>query len=192
MTTQQQIIDTSGAHVDGGDREALRMRFEDRFPPPKGVTWDGERYTAKDVLTNAVLLHHVILWNGYQAGHAAAKAEPADVGEPVAHALIFNDGGEDLMQWPICSDEQDARTERQRYAEAVRKDIRIAPLYTADQLAAAVAKERERCAQVCERIADAYNRREGLKYPELKTDAETGANDCADAIRAGAKEPSDG
>ena len=34
-------------------------------------------------------------------------------------------------------------------------------------------------------------RREGLKYPELKTDAETGANDCADAIRAGAKEPSD-
>ena len=33
---------------------------------------------------------------------------------------------------------------------------------------------------------------EGLKYPELKTDAETGANECADAIRAGAKEPSDG
>lgn len=62
---------------------------------------------------------------------------------------------------------------------------------TTDQLAAAVAAERERAARVCERIADDYNRREGLKYPELKTDAETGANECADAIRAGAKEPSD-
>ena len=65
-------------------------------------------------------------------------------------------------------------------------------LYTADQLAAAVAAERERAAQVCDRIADDYNRREGLKYPELKMDAETGADECADAIRAGAKEPSDG
>ena len=65
-------------------------------------------------------------------------------------------------------------------------------LYTADQLAAAVAAERERAAQVCDRIADDYNRREGLKYAELKTDAETGANECAAAIRAGAKEPSDG
>ena len=56
------------------------------------------------------------------------------------------------------------------------------------ETAAAVAKERERAATVCERIADDYNRREGLKYAELKTDAETGANECADAIRAGAKE----
>ncbi len=69
-------------------------------------------------------------WAGYQAGHAAAKAETA----------------------------------------------------------AAVAAERERAATVCERIADDYNEREGLKYAELKTDAETGANECAAAIRAGAKE----
>ena len=59
------------------------------------------------------------------------------------------------------------------------------------ETAAAVAAERERAAMICERIADDYNRREGLKYPELKTDAETGAYECADAIRAGAKEPSD-
>lgn len=64
-------------------------------------------------------------------------------------------------------------------------------LFTADQLAAAVAAERERAALVCERIADDYNRLEGLRYAELKTDAETGANECAGAIRAGAKEPSD-
>ncbi len=60
------------------------------------------------------------------------------------------------------------------------------------ETAAAVAAERERAARVCERIADDYNQREGLKYAELKTDAETGANECADAIRAGAKETSDG
>ena len=59
------------------------------------------------------------------------------------------------------------------------------------ETAAAVAAERERAAMVCERIADAYNRREGLRHPELKTDAETGADECAYAIRAGAKEPSD-
>ncbi len=58
---------------------------------------------------------------------------------------------------------------------------------TASQLAAAVAAERERAARVCERIADDYNQRESLKYAELKTDAETGANECGDAIRAGAK-----
>ena len=60
------------------------------------------------------------------------------------------------------------------------------------EIAAAVAKERERAARVCERIADDYNRSDCLTYPELKTDAGTGANDCAAAIRAGAKEPSDG
>ena len=61
-------------------------------------------------------------------------------------------------------------------------------LFTADQLAAAVAAERERAAMVCERIADDYNRREGFNYPELKTDAQAGADECANAIRAGAKE----
>ena len=54
--------------------------------------------------------------------------------------------------------------------------------------AAAVASEKERAARVCERIADDYNRSDCLTYPELMTDAGTGANDCAAAIRAGAKE----
>ena len=56
------------------------------------------------------------------------------------------------------------------------------------ETAAAVAKERERAAMVCERIADDYNRSDCLMYPELMTDAGTGANDCAAAIRAGATE----
>ena len=60
------------------------------------------------------------------------------------------------------------------------------------ETAAAVAAERELAAQVCDRIADDYNERERFKYAELRTDAQTGAEECACAIRAGAKEPSDG
>ena len=42
----------------------------------------------------------------------------------------------------------------------------------------------EECAKVCERISDEYQEREGRMYPELKTDAETGASECAGDIRA--------
>jgi hypothetical protein len=53
----------------------------------------------------------------------------------------------------------------------------------------AVADERNRCKQVCEAISDQYREREGLRYPELRTDAATGAGECAAAIEAlGAKE----
>lgn len=45
-------------------------------------------------------------------------------------------------------------------------------------------REREACAQLCEDIEDEYRRNEGGKYPELKSDAQTGASDCAAAIRA--------
>ena len=48
----------------------------------------------------------------------------------------------------------------------------------------AVAAEREACAKVCEEIEDEYRERESLKYAELKTDAQTGASDCAYRIRA--------
>ena len=46
------------------------------------------------------------------------------------------------------------------------------------------AAEREACAKVCEEIEDDYRERESLRYAELKTDAETGASDCAHRIRA--------
>ncbi len=104
------------------ETEALRAQFEREIgeAAPFPVQRYGDSYA-----------HRICAWawEGYQAGHAAAKAETA----------------------------------------------------------AAVAAERERAATVCERIADDYNEREGLKYAELKTDAETGANECAAAIRAGAK-----
>jgi hypothetical protein len=46
------------------------------------------------------------------------------------------------------------------------------------------ADERKRCADLCEAISDQYREREGLRYPELRTDAETGAGECAAAIEA--------
>jgi hypothetical protein len=48
----------------------------------------------------------------------------------------------------------------------------------------AVESEREACAKVCERLSDQYQVREGRKYPELKTDAQTGSEECAAEIRA--------
>jgi hypothetical protein len=46
------------------------------------------------------------------------------------------------------------------------------------------ADERNRCKQVCEAISDQYREREGLRYPELRSDAEEGAGACAAAIEA--------
>lgn len=111
-------------------------------------------------------------WDAYQAGHAAAKAEHADVGEPVAFAHFAENGKIRLWLWA---------PERPRDLDGKAAQ----PLYTADQLAAAVAAERERCAQLCEAIEDRYREKEWLKCAELKTDAETGAGDCANAIRSG-------
>ena len=110
---------------------------------------------------------------------AAATAEAVDVGEPYAtHVVTTTASGRDQIEtWKT-----NARFD---------SPDRSIDLYTADQLAAAVAAERERAATVCERIADDYNEREGFKYAELRTDAQTGAEECADAIRAGAKEASD-
>ena len=52
------------------------------------------------------------------------------------------------------------------------------------ETAAAVAKERERCALVCEDVRRAV--------AEINGAGVAAAQQCADAIRAGAKEPSDG
>jgi hypothetical protein len=46
------------------------------------------------------------------------------------------------------------------------------------------ADEREACAKVCEDIEEAYQRQESMRHPALRTDAETGSGECADAIRA--------
>ena len=110
----------------------------------------------------------------YDIGHAAAKAETAAA---VAGRWYFvtNDGAATL-----CVDEAVAR---ESAAEADIAFPRMAPhlvtqLVSASQLAAAVAAERERCLRIVESVDN---------YSNPMT-----ANDCAAAIRAGAKEPSDG
>lgn len=57
-------------------------------------------------------------------------------------------------------------------------------LFTDDEVRALIAKEREACAEVCEEVSDEYKLREGMKYPEARTDAQEGADMCANKIRA--------
>lgn len=84
-------------------------------------------------------------WDAYQAGYATAKAETSD---PVGRwYFVTNDGAATL-----CVDEADAR---ESAAEADIAFPRMAPhravqLVPADQLAAAVAQETQRCIGIIE------------------------------------------
>jgi len=105
----------------------------------------------------------------YDIGHAAAKAEPADVGEPVAFAHFAENGN--IRLWA---------PERPRDLDGNAAQ----PLYTADQLAAAVAAAREKCAGIVNELRMECARR---NMPESATMLWHAEN----AIRAGAKESSD-
>ena len=121
LSKNQRSINTSGAHVDGGDVEALREQFEKLLSDSgRACLYEGDGQYAYP---------HDFSWLCYQAGHAAAKAETADVGEPVAFAHFAENGN--IRLWA---------PERPRDLDGNAAQ----PLYTADQLAAAVAAERER------------------------------------------------
>ena len=124
---------------------ALRAAFESTVSE---WGWDTYRNKAGDYATTSTNG----AWAGYQAGHAAAKAETADVGEPVA-----------MVQCHGSAEH---------------------PLYTADQLAAAVAEEREKCAGIVNELRMECARRNMPESATVLWHAE-------DAIRAVAKEPSD-
>ena len=113
-------------------------------------------------------------WDAYQAGHAAAKAETA---APVVGRWYFvaNDGAATL-----CVDEADAR---ESAAEADIAFPRMAPhravqLVPADQLAAAVAAERGKCAGIVNELRMECARRNMPESATMLWHAE-------DAIRAG-------
>lgn len=120
-------------------------------------------------------------WAAYQAGHAAAKAETAD---PVVGRWYFVANGGAAT---LCVDEADAR---ESAAEADIAFPRMAPhravqLVPADQLAAAVAQQRERIADLAADLAaDACVEYANGRPMDFRTAV-------GDAIRAGAKEPSD-
>ena len=71
---------------------------------------------------------------------------------------------------------------RDGYDHAIDLDVKA--LYTAEQMEAYRAATLEECRAKCEAIANEYARTEGRRYPELKSDAETGASACEAAIRA--------
>ena len=106
----------------------------------------------------------------YDIGHAAAKAETADVGEPVAFAHFAENGN--IRLWA---------PERPRDLDGNAAH----PLYTAEQLTAAADAEREKCAGIVNELRMECARRNMPESATMLWHAE-------DAIRAGAKEASDG
>ena len=100
------------------------------------------------------------------AAEAAAKAEPADVGEPVAFAHFAENGN--IRLWA---------PERPRDLDGNAAH----PLYTAEQLAAAVAAEREKCAGIVNELRMECAHRNMPESATMLWHAE-------DAIRAGATE----
>ena len=147
------------------ETEALRRAFEafslDGGLTPGDLEWNGRFYIVPFTQDE---------WLTFQAGYAAAKAETADVGEPVAFAHFAENGN--IRLWaperPLDLDGKAAQ-----------------PLYTADQLAAAVAAERGKCAGIVNELRMECARRNMPESATMLWHAE-------DAIRAGAKEPSDG
>ena len=172
LSKNQRSINTSGAHVDGGDVEALREQFEKLLSDSgSACLYEGDGQYAYP---------HDFSWLCYQAGHAADKAETA---APVVGRWYFvaNDGAATL-----CVDEADAR---ESAAEADIAFPRMAPhravqLVPADQLAAAVAAERGKCAGIVNELRMESARRNMPESATMLWHAE-------DALRAGAKEASD-
>ena len=150
------------------DTEALRQAFEDYINPEGDVAlhWQPAGYYAGSGLQGS----WIDFQSGYWAGHAAAKAETADVGEPVAFAHFAENGN--IRLWA---------PERPRDLDGNAAH----PLYTAEQLTAAADAEREKCAGIVNELRMECARRNMPESATMLWHAE-------DAIRAGAKEPSDG
>lgn len=105
------------------DTEALRAQFKELLSDSRRACfYEGDSQYAYP---------HDFSWFFYQAGYAAAKSETADVGEPVAFAHFAENGN--IRLWA---------PERPRDLDGKAAQ----PLYTAHQLAAAVAAERGKCA----------------------------------------------
>ena len=164
--------------------EALRAQFERRMNlrgwSEANMRRDGLDYSSTQI-TEA--------WHAFQAGHAAAKAETADVGEPAAWMAVLT---HPRSQGPQAHFVSDARLASQwKYNGVVDGEPCIVqPLFTAPQLAAAVAQERERCIGIIEsHRTPVGNSAAGEMACEWTYDA---LKTIRAAIRAGAKEPSDG
>ena len=119
----------------------------------------------------------------YDIGHAAAKAEHADVGEPVAWMAVVT---HPRSQGPQAHFVSDAKLARQWDYNGVvdGEPCIVQPLFTAHQLAAAADAEREKCAVIVNELRMECARRNMPESATMLWHAE-------DALRAGAKETSD-
>ena len=131
--------------------------------------------------------------------HAAYDRPPQtpeckDMLARVDAALTQGAGAVEPVAWMDPDSRETVNAERKADWETIngyggkkKASLFTAPLYLAppaQQLQQAVARAVEECAAICEGIEDRYQETEGHKYPELKSDAQTGASDCAAAIRA--------
>ena len=138
------------------DTEAMRAQFEKLLSDSgRACRYEGDGQYAYP---------HDFAWICFQVGHAAAKAETADVGEPVAFAHFAESGK--IRLWA---------PERPRDLDGNAAQ----PLYTADQLAAAVAAERGKCAGIVNELRMECASRNMPESATMLWHAE-------DAIRAGA------
>jgi hypothetical protein len=132
-----------------------------------GVSWTGYRVDSHGFYTIPILSPY-----HYQFAKAVERA--------VLEKLCAG------VSMPKAAGECEVPTEA--YVMHPGDTVKIVSAYTADQLraygAACRLKALEDAEKKCEAISDEYHDREGMKYPELKTDAQTGARDCEIAIRA--------
>lgn len=158
------------------DTEALRAQFELKFQLVAPSRNDAGDYTDRAV--------HVA-WLAYQEGHAAAKAETAEMRSCHCATCLPINKKTRMVVCGICGNKRCPHATNHIFACTGSNDPGQpgnsygTPLYTADQLAAAVAKERERCAAVVDRHAYAIDNR-GNTYVRSR--------ECvlaANAIRAG-------
>ena len=158
------------------DTEALRAKFEKLLSDSgRACLYEGDGQYGYP---------HDFSWLCYQAGHAAAKAEHADVGEPAAWMAVLT---HPRSQGPQAHFVSDAKLARQWDYNGVvdGEPCIVQPLFTAHQLAAAVAAERGKCAGIVNDLRMESARRNMPESATMLWHAEY-------AIRAGAKEPSDG
>lgn len=136
------------------ETEALRAAFEDYINPEGDVAlhWQPAGYYAGGGLQGRWLDFQ----SGYWAGHAAAKAETTEAKPCQCATCLPIDQKTHMVVCSICGNKRCPHATNHIFActgsnqPGQPGSSYGTPLYTADQLAAAVAKERERCIGIIE------------------------------------------
>ena len=184
------------------DTEALREQFE-AWARKNELEAERHKYADDQYDDHAATSAWWAWRDAFQAGHAAAKAETAAAGisdaavqalESIA-AMTFDRWSEGYRAGQIAIAALDKlRVQTTEWGPAPVGNEADEPMSLADRLDLMADAQAAGSTAQSDLYAAATVWRKHLRgqpYPELKTDAGTWANDCAAAIRAGAKEPSD-